>query len=261
MVGSSWIGGTYAVLVACTIFFIGQAFVAPSPVFGQKIAAPTLRDPAVHGVAALERLEHRGTNTLSFVPLVVLTALMLRSRTACRGSLRGCETLYFRRGLLVYPPRHQKNLRNRAYNLIMKAKYKRFVRLARRAGKELEGGDWTPGSLEKAMEKLKGKMDLACEAIDEACVQGVINRIDAAEQKDIMCRQILKGCIKVGYVERSKDPFIPAFKVLGYEVPECTMVREPRPWQLPGWKSPWMLKREYDRWQRKKREEQAAAEA
>jgi len=259
MVGSSWIGWTYAVLVACTIFSVGHAFVAPSPVFGQKIAVPTLRDPAVRGVTALERLERRGTNTLSFVPLAVLAALVLRSRTACRSSLRGCETLYFRRGLLVYPPRHQKNLRNRAYNLIMKAKFKRFVRLARRKGKEIEGGDWKPGSLKKAMKQLKVRMDQACETIDEACVQGVINRIAAAEVKDTMCKSILKGCIKAGYVEKPTDPFMPAFKALGYEIPECTLVREPRPWQLPGWKSPWMLKREYDRWQRKKREEQAAA--
>ena len=30
--------------------------------------------------------------------------------------------------------------------------------------------------------------------------------------------------------------------VSGYDLPECNLVREPRPWQLPGWKSPWMLK-------------------
>ena len=35
-----------------------------------------------------------------------------------------------------------------------------------------------------------------------------------------------------------------ASQAIGYTLPECTMIREPRPWQLPGWKSPWMLKRD-----------------
>ena len=33
-------------------------------------------------------------------------------------------------------------------------------------------------------------------------------------------------------------------QAIGYTLPECNLMREPRPWQLPGWKSPWMLKRE-----------------
>jgi len=259
MVGSFWRGGAYAVSAACTVFFIGQAFV-PLPTYDHRIAAPTLHHPAAHGVVGLERSKQHGTNTFSLVPLMGFTALVIcaqRSRTACR-SLQSCKTLYFRRGLLVYPPRHQKNLRNRAYNIYMKNEYKKVIRKVTRYGYELQRGEINPGSLEEVMKEMKGLLDMGFRALDEACVQGVINRIEAAEEKDRVCKLLAESCMGRKYIERPEDPFIPAFKLIGYEIPECNLVREPRPWQLPGWKSPWMLKREYDRWQRKKREEQSA---
>jgi len=254
-----------SVFAACTIFLIGrslerEAFV-PLSFSGNRIAASTVHSPAVHGAIGLDRLEQRHTTTFSFVPLVLLTALALRAQRTrtVRRSLVGCETLYFRRGLLIYPPRAQKNMRNRAYNIFMKNAYKRAARNVVRYARLLIAKEQDPGSLEKVMEQIKTRLDTAFELTDRACVQGVINRIEAAEVKDRMCNLLADGCIKQGYIEEPKDPFIPAFKLIGYEVPECNMVREPRPWQLPGWKSPWMLKREYDRWQRQKREEEKAA--
>lgn len=160
---------------------------------------------------------------------------------------------------MIYPPRAQKNMRNRAYNIFIKNNYKRAARQVNRYARQLIEGKENTGSLEKVMGEVSPKLDKAFKAIDMACVQGVINRIEAAEVKDSMCNLLATGCINRNYIEKPEDPFIPAFKLIGYEVPECNMVREPRPWQLPGWKSPWMLKKEYDRWQRQKREEEKAA--
>jgi len=136
----------------------------------------------------------------------------------------------------------------------MRNAYKQACRKAARFGRELYRGEWEPGSLQDVMTKIKGPLDNAFAKVDKACVQGVINRIEAAENKDRVCRIILEGCQRRGYI-KNRDPYTPAFQKLGYEVPECNFVREPRPWQLPGWKSPWMLKKEYDRWLRKKRKE------
>ncbi|CAE7470670.1 rpsT, partial [Symbiodinium necroappetens] len=112
------------------------------------------------------------------------------------------------------------------------------------------------------------------ETIDEVTVQGVLHRNTAAKRKDrsstyafrkrlvTVCamladmeslfRGILRACIKKDLLpERSdEDRFTPAYKLIGYTLPECNFVREPRPWQLPGWKSPWMLKWEWEKWRK-----------
>merc|ERR1712113_703513 len=118
---------------------------------------------------------------------------------------------------------------------------KRAGRFVKRYARELYAGERNPENMGAVMEEMK------------ACVQGVIKTKEAAEWKENICVQLMKACIKRELIERPKDPFLPAFKVLGYEVPACHLVREPRPWQLPGWKSPWVLKREYDAYQRRTR--------
>mmetsp|Transcript_122904 Transcript_122904/g.244450 ORF Transcript_122904/g.244450 Transcript_122904/m.244450 type:complete len:270 (-) Transcript_122904:114-923(-) len=267
MVSASGVG-VYAVVAACIISCIGhfdrQAFVS-LPLSGRSNAATTLRAPAVPDVIGLHRLEKSGTSAFGFVPLVVLTALALRvqrRRTACR-SLGSCDTMYFRRGLLIYPPRAKKNLRNRAYNIYMKNRFKRAGRFVKRYARELYAGDRNPENMGAVMEEMKEGLDHFFKMCDEACVQGVIKTKEAAEWKENICVQLMKACIKRKFIERPKDPFLPAFKVLGYEVPACHLVREPRPWQLPGWKSPWVLKREYDAYQRRtrKREEREKEKA
>jgi hypothetical protein len=144
----------------------------------------------------------------------------------------------------------------------MKNKYKRAMKRVLTYCIELEFGDLAPKSLDEVMGTIKSQLDEACEVVDEVCVQGVIHRNTAARRKDRMCRAILRGCIAKGLLEKPEDPFIPAYKVIGYEMPPCYMTREPRPWQLPGWKSPWMLLREYKKWSKMKKEkEEAKAES
>mmetsp|Transcript_138743 Transcript_138743/g.386907 ORF Transcript_138743/g.386907 Transcript_138743/m.386907 type:complete len:158 (-) Transcript_138743:154-627(-) len=157
----------------------------------------------------------------------------------------------------MYRDRARREIRNRAYNIFMKNKYKKAMKKVLRYTVELEFGDLQPDSFEAVMAEIKDQLDFACRTVDEVCVQGVIHRNTAARRKDRMCRAILRGCVVKGLLEQPTDPFKPAFETLGYEMPECHLTREPRPWQLPGWKSPWMLKREYDKWL-KQREEQNA---
>lgn len=173
-------------------------------------------------------------------------------RTASQGlvarrSLYSCFQLYFKSGFM-YKDRARREIRNRAYNIFMKNKYKKAMKKVLRYTVELEFGDLKPASVQEVMSEIKPLLDEACLTIDEVCVQGVLHRNTAARRKDRMCRAILRGCIAKGIAQKPEDPFKPAYEILGYELPKCYKLREPRPWQLPGWKSPWMLKREYDKW-------------
>jgi len=177
-----------------------------------------------------------------------------RGLVACR-SVRSCYTLYFRRWK-YYEDRARRNLRNRAYNIWMKNRYKKAMKKVLRFGYSLQQGDWQPKSHQEVMDKCKNMLDEACEVIDEVTVQGVLHRNTAAKRKDRMFRCILSGSVKKGVLERPsykenpENRFLPAYKIIGYELPECNFVREPRPWQLPGWKSPWMLKWEWEKWRK-----------
>jgi len=178
-----------------------------------------------------------------------------RGLVACK-SLYSCYQLYFKRGG-IYRDRARRNIRNRAYNIFMKNKYKKAMKRVLRYTVELEYGELKPASHADVMSDIKEKLDEACVTIDEVCVQGVLHRNTAARRKDRMCRAILRGSIVKGLLEKPEDPFEPAFKTIAYEMPKCNKTREPRPWQLPGWKSPWMLKREYDKWAKIKGEQLA----
>mmetsp|Transcript_27421 Transcript_27421/g.64486 ORF Transcript_27421/g.64486 Transcript_27421/m.64486 type:complete len:305 (-) Transcript_27421:62-976(-) len=177
-----------------------------------------------------------------------------RSKVA-RRSLYSCYTLYFRRWR-YYEDRARRNLRNRAYNIFMKNKYKKAMKKVLRYTVELEYGDKQPASHQEVMDEVKDMLDEACEVIDEVTVQGVLHRNTAAKRKDRMFHAILRGSEKKGLITRpsvEEDPqnrFLPAYKIIGYELPKCNYVREPRPWQLPGWKSPWMLKWEWEKWRK-----------
>jgi len=177
-----------------------------------------------------------------------------QSLVQCK-ALNSCKTLYFRRGD-IYEDRHRRNLRNRTYNLFMRNKFKRMMRKVLKYAREIEFMDRDPGSVEKVMDEMKPMLDEACLLIDETCVQGVLHRHLAARRKDRMCRGILRACVAKGYIEKPEDPFKPAYEVIGYELPICYKIREPRPWQLPGWKSPWMLKREFDKWRQQRPEDE-----
>lgn len=176
-----------------------------------------------------------------------------------RRSLKSCFTLYFKRARSPYGKRHQKNIRNRAYNIYHKNRYIKAMKRVLRYCVDVEFGEVQPGSLAAVMDEIKAKLDDACLTVDEVCVQGVLNPETAARRKDRMCRAVYRACMARGYIELCKDPFVPAYKVIGYDMPVCYKTREPRPWQLPGWKSPWMLKKEFDMWKKNKTE--AAKEA
>lgn len=172
-----------------------------------------------------------------------------QSSRVARRSLYSCYTLYFRRWR-YYEDRARRNLRNRAYNIFMKNRYKKAMKKVLRYCVELEHYDKQPDSHEQVMDEVKGMLDEACEIIDEVTVQGVLHRNTAAKRKDRMFRAVLRGSVKKGLIKRPDDPFTPAYKAIGYTLPECNLMREPKPWQLPGWKSPWMLKREWEKWRK-----------
>lgn len=173
-----------------------------------------------------------------------------RSKVALRGKgrLNCCDQLYFRQWWR-YKKRHQHELRNRAFNIFWKNRYKKQMKNVLRYAAELEFGDSQPASLDEVISPIKEQLDEACETIDWISVQGMLHRNIAARRKDRMCRRILRTCIAKGVVPKPEDPFHVAHKVLGYSMPKCYATREPRPWQLPGWKSPWMLRREFKQWE------------
>lgn len=164
-------------------------------------------------------------------------------------SLLSCHTLFFK-SIWWYKDRARRNLRNRAYNIWMKNKYKKSMKRVLRRAVEIAKGDWQPQSVDEVMSDIKGILDDACFTIDQVCVQGVLHRRTAARRKERMCRKIGWACIRKGLLTPPEDPFMPCYKFIGYDMPRCTLTREPRPWQLPGWKSPWMLKQEYDKWKK-----------
>lgn len=216
---------------------------------------------AVLGLAAVVCKARPTTNRQSFAVSVTSTEAraltggsLSQGETQSRGlvarrSLYSCYTLYFRRWR-YYEDRARRNLRNRAYNIFQKNRYKKAMKKVLRYCVELEHYEKQPESHQQVMDELKGMLDEACEIIDEITVQGVLHRNTAAKRKDRMFRAVLRGSVKKGLLKRPKDPFTPAYKAIGYTLPECTMIREPRPWQLPGWKSPWMLKREWEKWRK-----------
>eukprot|EP00931_Biecheleriopsis_adriatica_P024443 TRINITY_DN1522_c0_g1_i2.p1 TRINITY_DN1522_c0_g1~~TRINITY_DN1522_c0_g1_i2.p1 ORF type:complete len:313 (-),score=82.67 TRINITY_DN1522_c0_g1_i2:98-1036(-) len=180
------------------------------------------------------------------------------SKVACQ-SLRSCNSLYFRRWS-YYPEQHRNKLRNRAYNIFFKNKYKKAVKKVLRRVRDMSATKGGYESVDQVLSDLKQDLDEACQFIDETTVQGVIKRYDAADTKTKMFDAIHTCCVRKKLLPK-KDPFTRSFVLLGYKPPKCTHVREPRPWQLPGWKSPWMLKWEFEKWRKATGRNPAAARA
>ncbi|CAE8596124.1 unnamed protein product [Polarella glacialis] len=131
-------------------------------------------------------------------------------------SLKSCDTLYFRR-YWQYKSRHRKNLRNRAYNIFQKNKYKKEMKKVLRYAEDLRANDVQPESVDQVMSEIKEKLDEACYVIDAVAVQGVLHRNDAADCKERMCIYILKACVKKGLLTMPEDPFEPAYKEVYFE--------------------------------------------
>lgn len=164
--------------------------------------------------------------------------------------MKSCYNLYFKRKW-PYKKRHQKNIRGRAYNIFHKNRYKRWVQRANRLSRRIlddryEGPDFN--SVAEVLAYVKPTLDKAFLTLDEVSIQGVLKRGEAVERKEFMCRLVVLACFKLGLFKEKPDRYQAQYKILGYEPPVCTMLREPRPWQLPGWKSPWMMRAEWKKW-------------
>mmetsp|Transcript_23967 Transcript_23967/g.55330 ORF Transcript_23967/g.55330 Transcript_23967/m.55330 type:complete len:339 (-) Transcript_23967:63-1079(-) len=168
-----------------------------------------------------------------------------------QGYIKDAKVLYLKKR--NYKNRHKKNLRNRAYNLCYRNRFKATISKIYRLCKQMlleERPDNVPSSMEEAKAVFEPMFDEACFKLDDAAVQGVISKEEAVFRKDMMLKRVVNACAKCGYLELPEDiARTPAFEVLGYEVPKHDMLREPRPWQLPGWKSPWVLFAEFQQWE------------
>lgn len=175
-----------------------------------------------------------------------------RASLVARKSRNSCRSLYFTQAMP--DDRKRRNLRNRAYNIFMRNRYKRQMKRVLAWAIELEYGDMEFPSKEEALAAIKPMLDKACKTIDFVSTQGVLHRVASGNRKERMCRNILRGMISKGWVSVTPEEraFTPAYKLIGYEMPKTQFTREPRPWHLPGWKSPWMLKREFDKWQKQR---------
>jgi len=162
-----------------------------------------------------------------------------------------CKLLYFRRRAR-YMNEHRRVIRNRAYNLYFRNKYKRKSCQAIFAMRYLfdSGSTFKPTSVKHVKKKLKSKMDIALIWIERAAVQGTIKPWRAKMAKEKLFNAMLQFCIGKKLIKPTRDElnFTPAYKLLEYELPVIHQLREPRPWQLPGWKSVYELKTEYDKW-------------
>eukprot|EP00929_Paragymnodinium_shiwhaense_P004163 TRINITY_DN1048_c0_g3_i1.p2 TRINITY_DN1048_c0_g3~~TRINITY_DN1048_c0_g3_i1.p2 ORF type:complete len:316 (-),score=94.60 TRINITY_DN1048_c0_g3_i1:134-1081(-) len=182
-----------------------------------------------------------------------------RATLVSRKSRTSCWNLYFTQKEPVDEKR--RNLRNRAYNIFMRNKYKRAMKRVLDWALDFEYGDEDPNfsfsSKDEVLAAVKPLMDKACKMIDLVAVNGVLHPKAAVFRKDRLARNIMRGLVARGFMTVTKEEkqFTPAYKLIGYDMPVTQYTREPRPWQLPGWKSPWMLKREFDKWQAKKEAE------
>lgn len=175
---------------------------------------------------------------------------------AKKGQLVFISTLkfqWFRRNPR-YLVKHRKVLRNRNYNLWWKHKYKRGMwRVLRRVKDYMADDNQKFDSVEEVTSILKPTLDAAFLCLEKCVIQGVLKKGTAANRKSKMLKLIIRLCRGKGILTLTEEErkFTAPHKILGYEPPECLDLREPRPWQLPGWKSPWTLKTEYAKWLKK----------
>mmetsp|Transcript_145316 Transcript_145316/g.465596 ORF Transcript_145316/g.465596 Transcript_145316/m.465596 type:complete len:446 (-) Transcript_145316:118-1455(-) len=176
-----------------------------------------------------------------------------RGSVAMKG-IKNCDNLYFKKYEYMYNHMQKKQIRGRAYNIHWKLKCKKELRRVKRSIKMMQSGieERTPKTLEEFMGKLKNKMDEASLVIDEAHIQGVYRDDVAIAQKLLLCQMVLKPAKAMGFIRKKNRVYtMPHDEVkakLGWDFPVCYTLREPRPWKLPGWKSPWVLRREYETW-------------
>jgi len=165
-----------------------------------------------------------------------------------------CNQLFFIRS--NYKRRYLNKLRNRSYNLAVKSEFKKKVMQFNRYPKALYKGQLqpAPASMEEVWKDVKEGLDDVCLTLDRASIQGVIYPGEAVQRKEQILDRLYLAVVKAGLLERdAKDLFTPFRERLGYVYPTCHWLREPRPWMLPGFKTPQMLRTEFFAWRKVRR--------
>jgi len=173
-----------------------------------------------------------------------------------QGWIKDIRPLYLKKR--NYKKRATKKLRARAYNMCIKANFKFKCKQARQKCKQISSGE-PIASLEEAQQKLFPLFDECCLRLDEAAIQGVICADECKFRKDVMVKNLVEALVEIDIIDKP-DPFMASYEVVGYTPPVHDLIREPRPWLLPGWKSPWTLFREFQEWE-EWRQEKAKQEA
>jgi len=167
--------------------------------------------------------------------------------------VKTCKYLWFRRKA-NYLREHRQVLRNRAYNLYYKHKYKTAMwRVFRRLKNIFGDAERQPTSVEEVLALVKPQLESAMAVIERCAIQGPLHRNAALRRKEKMLKTIIAVCRRRNLLTVSQEDikWKAPHKILGYTEPKICLLREPRPWQLPGWKSVHMLKKEYAKWYKK----------
>jgi hypothetical protein len=158
---------------------------------------------------------------------------------------KSCFKLFFKRR---YGHKHINNLTEKSYKLWMVNRFKKRMRWCMRKIRAFQAGEEVWSSREEAVEKMTPLLDEAFHYVDVTGIQGLIQEDIIARSKDRVLIALRDALVQKGIIEKPADQFEPAFKTLGYEIPQCYAKREPRPWELPGYKSPWDIFDEYHEW-------------
>jgi len=167
---------------------------------------------------------------------------------------RSCFKLYFR---CNYKHRKRKQLRQYAYNLFHKNRYKGAVRMVNRFCTALvEDPDFNPPNMDWVRDYTWRCMDNACNTLDWVAMQKVIKAEEARDIKERMVEKVARACVQKGLLkwEDKKDKYSPMNEFIGYTYPATRFLKEPRPWTLPGWKSAFDIRDEFFRWKARKKD-------
>lgn len=134
-------------------------------------------------------------------------------------------------------------------------KYMKAVRMLNRRCNRIVDGTITKKfeNKEELLQDLDWFLTHCATTIDYANVQGVLDWWDVIGLKEHICRKILRTCVEKGFMDPGTDKYKTAADRIGYTWPTNEFYREPRPWLLPGWKTPWQLRDEWVEWKEKKK--------
>lgn len=176
--------------------------------------------------------------------------LMGESKVTRHGRRWSCSELYFKK--TTNSNKRMKSLRNRDFNLAVKKEFVGKIKSTNKYSTALFRGIMKPmpSSLQEVWGDIKEQMDDACLTIDRACIEGVIHQQEAADRKEMLLDRLYLA-LKEANIPIPQIPgqagnrYLSSWRKLGYEIPVCNWLREPRPWHLPGWKPVVELRKEF----------------